>query len=169
MEVHRGIAEGLDAVIVNPSLIFGECRLGENTSAILERVRKQKVPGIPVGGTNAVDVLDVVNGHILALEKGVCGERYVLAGNNLLWKDLLGTIADEQDVSLTTRSLNPRYFIPGAYVAEKLSRLVGRTPMITLETARMTARYFKYSSDKAAAELGYSFRPFRDTIARLSN
>ncbi|NNE35392.1 MAG: NAD-dependent epimerase/dehydratase family protein, partial [Rhodothermales bacterium] len=68
LEVHRGIAEGLDAVIVNPSLVFGVGRKDENTRKIIESVRRGSVPAIPEGGTNVVDVEDVVEGHVLAMK-----------------------------------------------------------------------------------------------------
>lgn len=169
MEVYRGIAEGLDAVMVNPSLIFGECRTGDNTSAIIQRVQKGKVPGIPVGGTNVVDVLDVANGHLLALERGKTGERYILGGENLLWRDILETIASESGVQLTNRTLTPRLMLAAAYAAKGLSRILRREAVLTPETARISSRYFRYDISKAATELGYSHRPFRATINRLVN
>ena len=66
-EVHRGVAEGLDAVMVNPALVFGVGRPGENTRQIAERVRDRKLPAVPSGGTNVVDVRDVADGHVRAM------------------------------------------------------------------------------------------------------
>ena len=168
VEVHRAIAEGLDAVIVNPSLIFGESRKGENTSAIIQRVKAQKVPGIPAGGTNVVDVQDVVKGMVAALEKGKTGERYILGGENLAWRTILGTLANALAVPITSRKLNPNLLIPAAYVIRFASRLIGRKAVITPETARITSRFYTYDCRKAISELGYTFRPFSETAARLA-
>ncbi|NND71346.1 MAG: NAD-dependent epimerase/dehydratase family protein [Rhodothermales bacterium] len=168
MEVHRAIAEGLDAVMVNPSLIFGESRPGENTSAILERIKMRKIPGIPAGGTNVVDVLDVAAGHVAALEKGRTGERYILGGENLSWRFIMGTLADAFGVDLTTRQLNPRFLIPAAHAIGFASRMVGRQAVITPETARITSRFYTYDCSKAIEDLGYAFRPFKETAERLA-
>ncbi len=167
LEVRRGIAEGLDAVIVNPSLIFGEGRPDENTSMVIDRVRKGRVPGIPVGGTNVVDVFDVARGHVLALQAGITGERYILGGQNLYWRDIFRMIADELGVPLTSRVLNPQWFIPLSYVVQAGSRALFQKPVITPETARITSRFYRYDITKAKRELGYEHIPFQETIARL--
>lgn len=168
MEIRRAIAEGLDAVMVNPSLIFGEGRPTENTGEVFAKVRDGKVPGIPVGGTNVVDVQDVAAGHILALQRGQTGERYTLGGENMLWADILSTIAGALNVNLTKRILRPGLLIPVSHVAFAISKLLRRKALITPETAMITSRYFKYDVSKARRELGYSFRPFRETAARLA-
>ena len=56
MEVHRGIAEGLEAVMVNPSLIMGAGRKGENTMQIADKLIAGRLPVLPSGATNVVDV-----------------------------------------------------------------------------------------------------------------
>ncbi|NNF04901.1 MAG: NAD-dependent epimerase/dehydratase family protein, partial [Rhodothermales bacterium] len=98
MEVRRGVAEGLDAVIVNPSVVMGVGRSGRNTTLLAERVRDGRIPLVPTGSTNVVDVLDVADGILKALEKGRRGERYILAGENLEWKEIITMLADAFDV-----------------------------------------------------------------------
>ncbi|MCH8961424.1 MAG: SDR family NAD(P)-dependent oxidoreductase [Bacteroidetes bacterium] len=112
LEVYRGIAEGLDAVIVNPSLVFGVGRPGENTRLIAERIRDGKIPATPGGGTNVVDVEDVAAGHRQAMRHGKTGERYLLGGENISWKTIFGTLAEALGVAPPRRARGKRAVIP---------------------------------------------------------
>ncbi len=167
LEVRRGIAEGLDAVIVNPSMIFGKGRPGENTVKLLEDVKAEKILGIPAGGTNVVDVRDVVNGHRSAMEKGVVGERYFLGAENISWEDIFRTIADVLGVRPPTRHVSPRLALFAARAAEMLAKIPGLNPQLTTEAALLTARSFRYSNEKARMQLGIDFTPFRQTVERV--
>lgn len=168
LEIARGVAEGLDAIIVNPCLVFGRALPGENTWAIVERVRAGRMPGYPVGGTNVVDVEDLVEGHLLAMEKGICGERYVLAGEFLRWKDILTTLAVAADVAPPARRLAPGLLSTVGLLSEWVSRMIGSTPRMTRESARVSSRSTCFDSSRARTELGWTHRPFRDTAARLA-
>ena len=168
LEVHRGIAEGLDAVIVNPSTIFGPGRAGENTMEIVDKVRHGSMPAAPAGGTNVVDVEDVAAGHRAAMARGVTGERYFLGSENLRWKTIFDTLADAFDVR------GPRIVLPPplALLAGSLSELAGTLtrsrPTLTRETARISAQFYQYDNTKAREELGITFRPFRATAERIA-
>lgn len=168
LEIHRGIAEGLDAVMVNPAVVFGEAHAGENTRRIAEQVRDGKLPGVPPGGTAVVDVLDVVEGLVRAMERGGAGERYVLAAENLLWRDVLATLAAALGV------MPPRRLVPMplaralALGSEAVARVTGRAPVLTRERVRQMGDRYRYSAAKAERDLGATFRPFADTAARLA-
>lgn len=168
LEIARGVAEGLDAVIVNPSLVFGRALSGENTWAIVERVRARRLPGYPAGGTNVVDVEDLVQGHLLAMEKGICGERYILAGEFLPWKEILATLAAASSVAPPARLLSPALLTAAGFLSEWAARLLSFNPRITRESARVSSRSTCFSSGRAVFELGWTHRPFRDTAARLA-
>jgi len=167
MEVHRGVAEGLDAVVVNPSLVFGAGRDGENTVRILESIRSGRLPGVPVGGTNVVDVEDVVAGHLLALDRGERGARYILGSENLTWRSIVDTISESLGVSPTRRTINPRLSLFIGHAFDAMSLLPGVRPLITAEIARQSAATFKYDNARARSELGCTFRPFAETISRV--
>ena len=168
MEVHRAIAEGFDAVLVNPSLIFGPGRAGENTMAIVEKVRDGRVPAIPSGGTCVVDVEDVASGIRVAMERGAAGERYILGGENLSWADIFGTLAEALDATLTRFRLNRGPAMVVATASEMVARLIRTKPLITRETVRAASATYRYSNRRAIAELGCSFRPFRETAERIA-
>ncbi|MCH7637897.1 MAG: SDR family oxidoreductase [Bacteroidetes bacterium] len=168
MEVHRAIAEGLDAVLVNPSLIFGPGRPGENSMAIVEKVRDGRVPGIPSGGTCVVDVEDVAAGIRAAMERGATGERYILGGENLSWANIFGTLAEAFGAKLPRLRLNRGPAMVMATVSETLARLIRVKPLITRETVRAASETYRYSNHRAVEELGCSFRSFRDTADRIA-
>lgn len=167
-EVFRGIAEGLDAVIVNPALIFGIGRPGENTRQIIDQVRHRRIPAFPSGGTCVVDVRDVVDGHLRAMEQGQTGERYFLGGENLSWRVILTTLAEAFGV------VPPRYILaPGpamglACLSEAVAGLTHTRPLLTRETARTSSRSYRYSNRKAREMLAWTPRPFQETANWLA-
>ena len=167
LEVQRGIAEGLDAVMVNPTLVFGTGRPGENTRLIVDQVRKRRLPVSPAGGTNFVDAEDVADGHVRAMERGRCGERYVLGGENLRWKEALDTLAHAAGVRGPRFVVRPALAIALATLSESTSRVLPLGRVVTRATARSASRVYFYDVSKAQKELGYQFRPFRDTARRI--
>ena len=166
LEVLRGVAEGLDAVIVNPAVIFGPGRSGDNTTALVERVARG-VPAAPAGGTAVVDVEDVAAGIVAALDRGAVGERYVLASENLSWLGILQTLARALGARPPTRTVPPRLLALAGGLSE-LGALVGLAPSLTRETARTASRTDRYSAARAEVELGVAFRPFAETAARIA-
>lgn len=168
LEIHRGIAEGLDAVMVNPSLVFGGGRPGENTRQIAEAVRAGRLPGVPVGGTNVVDVLDVAEGHLRAMERGRTGARYILGSENLTWQQIFATLAEAYGVEPPRRRLPPGLALAAGTLAEVFAALTRTRPRLTRERARQAARFYRYDNRKAVEELGCTFRPFVSTARRMA-
>ena len=80
LEVQKGVAQGLDAVTVNPSLVLGPGDLYRQSSSVILQIATRKVGLAVAGGANAVHLADVVDGHIAAYHLGKCGERYILGG-----------------------------------------------------------------------------------------
>ncbi|MBL7977452.1 MAG: SDR family NAD(P)-dependent oxidoreductase [Bacteroidetes Order II. Incertae sedis bacterium] len=168
LEVYRGIAEGLDAVIVNPALIFGIGRLGEGTMKIVHQVKSGKLPAVPWGATNVVDVRDVAAGHLLARQHGKTGERYFLGGENLMWNEIVAHLATAFGVKAPTRRLHPTLSLIAATITETIGTLTGTQPLLTRESARASIGTYRYSTQKAETALGYLARPFAETAAFLA-
>ncbi len=167
LEVHRGIAEGLDAVIVNPALIFGPGRAGENTMEIVEKARRG-IPVAPAGGTNVVDVEDVAAGHRAAMARGETGERYFLGSENLPWREIFGTLAAAFGKAGPRLVLPPALALLAGTASEALGALTRTRPALTRETARVSGRFYRYDNRKAREHLGVAFRPFRETAKRIA-
>ncbi len=168
LEVHRGIAEGLDAVIVNPSLVFGVGTSQTNTRRIVDAVRSGWLPAVPPGGTNVVDVKDVAEGHRRAMRRGESGRRYFLGSENLSWPAIANTLADAFGVEPPSYTAPPFLLTAGALVAEAVATLTRTRPAWTRTTARTAARTYRYNNARARSELGCSFRPFAETAERLA-
>jgi dihydroflavonol-4-reductase len=162
-EVHRGIAEGLDAVIVNPALVFGVGGAETNTRRIVDAVRAGWAVAAPPGGTNVVDVRDVAAGHRAAMARGETGRRYLLGGDNRSWRSILTVLAEAFGAE------PPRYTIPGAAlraggaVAEAVATLTRTRPVLPRATARSATRTSRFDNTRAREELGCTFRAFDDT------
>src|SRR5262249_54902610 len=106
-------------------------------------------------GVNVVDVRDVARGHVLALEHGRTGERYLLGGVDLTLRDLFGAIAD-----LAGRP-RPRIRLP--YAAAKA---LARSGVANSEEVALARLPMYFSSDKARRELGYEPGPVEPALAR---
>lgn len=168
LQVYRGIAEGLDAVMVNPTLVFGPGRKHQNTSLIARYLQEGRLKVYPKGSVNVVDVDDVAAGHIRAWQRGRTGERYILGSENLSWNSVLNVLADALGVA------RPRWPLPlslalatGAAI-ELSSKLTGRSPLFTRALARSNAYPWSVSNDKAVRELNCTFRPFAETAQRVA-
>ena len=168
LQAHRGVAEGLDVVMVNPSVVFGTGRPGELTMEVFELAQKGYLRWAPKGGVNVVDVEDVAAGHILAMERGQTGERYILGGENLSWRAIIEALA------VATGKQGPRWALPNAPVMaaatllEFVAWLTRTNPYLDRTTARMSSEFWRMSSDRAAQELGYASRPFVETARRMA-
>ncbi len=168
LEVQRGIAEGLDAVIVNPSLVFGTGRPGTNTRRIVDAVRTGWMPGVPAGSTNVVDVEDVADGLRRAMARGITGERYILGSENLSWHTIVRTLADAFGVEPPTRTIPPALLTTAGFLAEGAAWITRQPPRFTRSLARAASSDRRYANQKAIDELGCSFRPFAETAHRIA-
>ena len=155
---------GLDAVIVNPSSMFGPGDRRKAQGSLLESVAYGKLKCNPPGGSNFADVRDVVSGTCSALEFGRAGERYILGGQNLTNRQLIAKIC----AVLGRRP--PRFTMPGVCVATLagLARAWESVrplrPPLTGQVLRLAHRYTWYSSAKAEDELGYAAYPVEIAI-----
>jgi dihydroflavonol-4-reductase len=120
------------------------------------------MPAFVETGLNLVDVEDVAEGHLLALAHGRVGERYILGGENLMLRDLLGEIAGMTGRRAPRVRLPLAPLVPLAHAAEAMARLTGREPFLTVDGLAMSRNRMFFSSDKARAELGY--RPGPHTL-----
>ena len=169
LEVHRGIAEGLDAVMVNPSLVFGVGGPDANTRRIVDAARSGWLLAVPPGGTNVVDVRDVAAGLRAAMARGETGRRYFLGSENRSWKALTGTLAEAFGVEPPRYTVPPLLLTLGGVVAEGFAVLTQTRPVLTRSTARTAARTYRYDNSRARRELDCTFRPFRETAKHIAN
>ncbi len=170
-EAAKYAARGLHVVTVNPARVYGPGKPTEANAVtrMLCLYAKGKFPlvlnrGEQIGNYVLVD--DVVNGHLLAMEKGRAGERYVLGGENV---DLKGLFEMLYEVSKLRKF---QFHVPSWVArvvgsAEELrARLLHSSPFISRGWVETFLRDWALSSEKASRELGYTFTPLREGLTR---
>ncbi len=157
---------GLPVVIVNPSTPIGPRDVRPTpTGRIIIEAAMGRMPAFVDTGLNLVHVDDVARGHLLALQRGRAGERYILGGEDMELGRMLAEIADLVGRRPPTVKLPRRALFPLAYGAEAVARVTGREPFITVDGLKMAKYRMFFSSAKAKRELGYAARPATQAIA----
>lgn len=157
---------GAHLVIVNPSTPVGPGDVKPTpTGQIIVDAARGRTPAYVDTGLNVVHVDDVAAGHLLALERGRAGEHYILGGEDLSLRAILEIIAELVGRKPPRIRLPHALVMPIAYVAEAYSRVTGRPTRVTVESVRMSRKRMFFSSEKAARELGYRWRPAREALA----
>ena len=162
-EVWRGTAEGLNAVIVNPSIILGFAATSKGSSRIFSTIW-EGLKFYPPGINGFVDVRDVVRAMILLMNSDICNERFILSIESIEYKKLFDLISAEMGKPVPRLKVSP--IMSGfAWRLEKLRSMVtGIKPLITRETARTATQQYNYSNEKIKKELGFEFTPIEETI-----
>jgi dihydroflavonol-4-reductase len=157
-----------DVVMVNPTTPIGERDIKPTpTGQIVVDFLKRKFPAYVDTGLNLVDVSDCAQGHLLAMEKAVPGERYILGGENLTLKQILDKLA--AITGLPSPSIKLPYAM--AYVTGVVDTLVTgkirkREPRVTLDSVRMGRKKMFVATTKAERTLGWSPCPVDGALQR---
>lgn len=157
--------EGLNACVVHPSGIIGpnDYYTGNFTELIISFL-KNKLPVIVSGGYDFVDVRDVCDGIISAVDKGRKGECYILSNKFYSVKELTDTLAKITNKK-PIKSVIPRWFIvPLAPLAELYYKLVKKKPLFTAYSLYVLESNANFSHEKATKELNYHPRCLDDTL-----
>lgn len=163
---HMIARQKLPATIVHPSTPIGPRDVKPTpTGRILVEAANGRMPAYVDTGLNLVHVDDVAEGHLLALEKGAIGERYILGGQNATLAEMLGQIAALSNRKPPRLNLPRAPLYPLAYAAEAVASLTGREPFVTVDALRMSEHRMFFSSTRAERELGYRARPYREAIS----
>jgi dihydroflavonol-4-reductase len=159
-EIRKAIQDGLEAVIVNPSMVFGPGDVHRIQSSLLWNVARGRIPFCPPGGLNAVHIDDVVEGHLAAIQRGRPGERYILGGENLSHAHLLAVTAEV--VGRRPPRLMPPVWLL-RFLALPLDLLSRLAPLpIDGGLLRLAGYDFYYDTQKAQADLALSEpKPYR--------
>ncbi len=164
-KVRAGIERGLDAVIVNPTGVVGPfdyrpSRMGEVLLSLYHRT----LPGLVDGAFNWVDVRDVVDGILLAGERGKCGDRFLLSGHRASVPEL-AALVEEVTGKKKPRMVSPMWLARGAApFATLYARVAGQRPLFTSQSLQALRNHRDVRHDKATRELGYQPRPLRATV-----
>lgn len=163
-EVWRAIAEGLNAVIINPAVVLAPGDWNKSSAQLIKTVWN----GLKfyTEGSNAyIDARDVAKAMVILSESNISNQRYILANESIAYKNFFYQIAQQLGVK-------PPAFKAGKILSELawislklLSIFNGKSPLITKETARMANKTYRYSSEKIKKDLEIDFIETRESIA----
>lgn len=163
--VRAAASEGLDAVVANPSYMFGPLDARPSSGKLIVDVVRGKVPGRTPGWNNFVDVRDVAKGMLLVWQKGKTGERYILGGENLPYAEVFERIGRIAGAKTPTWNIPRALAAPLGWFGDLREAMSDAEPLINTMTVRYGyCKAFIFSSDKAKRELGYATRPLDDAI-----
>lgn len=167
MEVWRGSQEGLSCIIVNPGVVLGEGLWEHSTKKFFKAVDKG-LSYYTKGATGFVDVRDVVDAMISAMEKDIVNEKFILVGENKTFKELFRLIAEHRGKKPPSKAVQP-------WILELLWRLdwlvanIFRKPRkLTKANARSSGETTFYDNNKVKQSLHFTFTPLEETIERIS-
>jgi dihydroflavonol-4-reductase len=163
LRIHRDT--GLPLVVLNPSLLLGPGDARLSSTDVVYKFMERRVPAMPSGGLSFVDVRDAARAFAAALTRGQPGQRYLLGGANMTFRDLFGRL------ERLTRVPAPRVTLPsavntaGVRLLEKLSEWRGVEPPIDFHSVEMGEHFWYCDSSRAEAELGFTSRDPQETLA----
>jgi dihydroflavonol-4-reductase len=165
-EVWRGAEEGLNVVVVIPSVILGAGEPTKSTVRFFHAIRKHS-RFYTEGMNGYVDVRDVVTVMRKLMDSSITNERFVVNSQNLTYRELFTHVAEHCQTTL------PQIRIPGialslAWRIEKLRSIIrGKPPLVTRETVRSSLNTYRYSSEAVRKALNIEFIPVRQTIDEM--
>jgi len=159
---------GADVVVVNPTTPVGERDVKPTpTGRIVVDFLQRKFPAYVDTGLNLVDATECARGHVLALEKGRAGERYILGGENLTLKQILDRLAAITGLP-SPRVKLPYVFALAAGVVDETftGHILGKEPRATIDAVRMGRKKMFVTSARAERELGWRTVPVEGALQR---
>lgn len=169
-EVWRGIAEGLDAVIVNPSLIIGAAARteGNGTTGTLFANLRKGMDFYASGSVGLVDVMDAAKAmRLLMGNKAISGERFLLNNVNMSNEELLVRCSAYLGRPAPRIKVTPFMLGIAWRLAKGYAWFTGKRPSLTREVARSASRKRRFSNEKVRRATGITFRPIDDTLREI--
>lgn len=164
-EAIKAVQAGQDVVIVNPTSPIGAWDIKPTpTGDIILRFLRRQMPFYLDTGLNFIDVRDVAQGHLQALQLGKSGERYILGHQNMTLKALLDELAHLTNITAPERSVPAWLPLSVAWVDEKLLAPLGKSPTVPLDGVRMAGQPMYYNPAKAIRELKLPQTPLWEAL-----
>jgi len=163
-EVRKGLANGLDAVILNPANIVGRYDW-RNWATMILLIHQRRLPGIGPGSGAFCAVTEVAKAHLAAFERGRRGEAYLLGGVHASYVEFAQVIAAVVGGKAPRRPVPAWLMAAMGRVMPLLAGLGGKSALITPEVAEMISFHFRVDSSKAVRELGYGEVPLAAMVA----
>ncbi|MDB5009408.1 MAG: nucleoside-diphosphate sugar epimerase [Mucilaginibacter sp.] len=166
MEVWRGMAEGLDAVIVNPSLIIGSNAGTAGSGQLFETVRKG-LKFYTKGSAGFVDVEDVAKCMIALMNSPITGERYIINAENREYKQLTAEIAKGFGLKPPAILAKPWMMEAAWRGAALAAALTGKSPALDKTAAQAASQTRNFDNSKIKRDVVIKFKPISKTIGEI--
>lgn len=163
-EVWRGMAEGLNAVVVNPSTVLGLSPLDKSSGQIIAYVSKG-VSFYPAGSINLVSAEDVANAVFLLIHSEIHSERFILNAGSLSYKDFFTQLSTHFGKPAPTHKLSPTA-LKLFYILSRTADLFGFGLGLSKEIISATQSTHTYSNAKIIKQLGFQFEDLETTIQK---
>ncbi len=166
-EVWRGIAEGLDAVIVNPSVILGAGDWHKGSAELFGFVNKG-LKHYTKGINGYVYVKDVCRIMTQLMQSDINGERFVVNAENLSYQQLFEKIALAMDKTPPSKELSPKAVHAGRYLYAIKDLLQGKAPRITKQMAKNAISIFRYDNQKLLKAINFNYTPIKVAVKEIA-
>jgi nucleoside-diphosphate-sugar epimerase len=164
LEVFRAQEEGLNTIIINPSVILAPADWKKSSAQLFKYIWDQR-PYYINGNLNYVDARDVANVAVKFLDSPITAERFILNAASIPFQDFFKLAADKMNKKAPWIRLNNTFLHVVAAVETLRSKLTQSEPLITPETARLSGTFFSYSSQKIKNTLNFDFKSIDNTLS----
>jgi dihydroflavonol-4-reductase len=162
--VRERVAEGLNAVTVNPGFMLGPWDWKPSSGKLLLAASRGATVFAPRGWFSLCDARDVAAGVVAARDRGTTGQRYILAGRTMQWIDGLRLFAEVGGWRRPLCRAGPLALKVAGWAGDCLGRVTGREPDVNSAAVALAGLPKNYTSARAQAELGYQMRPPAETV-----
>jgi dihydroflavonol-4-reductase len=169
MEVWRGVGEGLNAVIVNPTIILGAADWNKSSTAIFKNIYNE-FPWYTEGITGFVDVADVVSLMTTLMDSNISSERFIISAENITYHHLFNMVAKAFGKRQPHKLVTP-FIASVVWRLEKIkAAFTGKNPLITKETAATAQAKVHFDNSKLLKYLpAFAYQPLEQSIQRICN
>jgi nucleoside-diphosphate-sugar epimerase len=163
--------EGMNNVVVSPSKVYGPGNVSHSltANAIINKFLRKRVAFIPSPGTYMVCfayIDDIINGHMLGMEKGTSGEKYILGGVNISYKEFFSLIRTLSFCNGKIIHLPKSIITAWAHVQQLNQKLTGSSVYFTAKSVNHLFSNYTFSSEKAIHKLGYKITPLEEALEK---
>jgi len=162
-EVWRGMAEGLKAVVVNPTIILGPGNWQESSSRLFRQVYKG-LKFYPKGMNGYVGADDLAKIMVHLMNDEISSQRYIINAENVSYKQLFTWIAEALQVKPPKYLAHPLLSEISWRVLKALSIITRKPPLITKAIAQTANKTYRYNNEKIKKQTGFTFKPVKQTI-----
>jgi dihydroflavonol-4-reductase len=166
LEVWRGVAEGLNTIVVNPSMVLGEGDWTRSSTQLFKYVYDENAY-YTEGLINYVDVKDVAAIVTKLLFSDIKNERYIVSAGHITYKELFEKMAYGFGKKAPSKKIAPLLAEIVWRIEAFRSWLTGSRPLITKETAKTARTQFIYDGEKVKQVLGFAYNPLNETVKRV--